>query len=186
MMKRKTILHLHISLAGLCIPFLLVYLITGILYTFGIKGDFVTKKEALHFSQTIEPKADVIESEFTKILQERNEKIPTGEITIRKAGTSWQAIWNGSDCEHILEPLAEAEKYQLTLKHVGWHRYLVQLHKAKGGMVFKVFSGLMGLFLISLLALGVSLSMSSKAMRYEIGFCILIGTLLLVISAIYS
>ncbi|MBW7877131.1 MAG: hypothetical protein H3C47_14210 [Candidatus Cloacimonetes bacterium] len=185
-MKRKTILHLHISLAGLCLPFLIVYLITGILYTFGIKGDFVSSKETVSITQKFSLDQESIQREFTKILEEKKVKIPTGDITVRKAGTSWQAIWNGSDCEHILEPASEDNNYKLTLKHANWHRNLVQLHKAKGGMVFKIFAALMTLFVLSLFSLGLCLSLQSKVMRNEIGFSILLGTALLIAALMLS
>jgi hypothetical protein len=46
-------------------------------------------------------------------------------------------LW-GSDKGVVLEPTLNPLIAQLKIKDTGWHRHFVQLHKAKGGIAFKV------------------------------------------------
>ena len=61
--------------------------------------------------------------------------------------------WTGSSKDVILEPKGKALEAKLTVKDTSWYRHLVQLHKAKGGTVFKWYAAI---FAVSMLLLLIS------------------------------
>ena len=68
-------------------------------------------------------------------------------------GNHFLLEWTGSSKDVILEPTDNELIAKLTVKNTSWYRNLVQLHKAKGGIAFKVYAAV---FAVSILALLVS------------------------------
>ena len=77
---------------------------------------------------------------------------PAGGAKIKKAGASFAFEWTGSRRDVLLEPTADPLSATLTVKETTWYRNLVQLHKAKGGEIFKIYAAFLaiGLFVILL------------------------------------
>jgi hypothetical protein len=61
--------------------------------------------------------------------------------------------WSGSSNDLTLEPTNDELVAKLTINKASWYRTFVQLHKAKGGVLFKVYAAVfsiaMGFLLIS-------------------------------------
>lgn len=185
MKYHKAILHTHILLAGVCTPFLILYMVTGILYTFGFKGDYVTTKEQLAPTVIDVSSPDKVREFLSSELQKRGRAIPAGAFNYKQSEGAWQATWVGSKGEHALKQTVDGG-LELTMNDATLHRQLVQLHKAKGGTVFKVAAAIFTAFTLSLFALGLSLAMRTKGMRYEIAFGMGVGIFALFIAAVLS
>ena len=54
----------------------------------------------------------------------------------------------------VLEPTSQPLMAQLEIKNTSWHRQFVQLHKAKGGTLFKVYAVVFATALLLLLISG--------------------------------
>ena len=88
-------------------------------------------------------------------LQKRGIEEPSGKAGIKKAGTSFYLEWTGSNRDVQLQPTEDPTKAKLKIKETGFHRYFVQLHKAKGGLVFKIYAAIWGLALVVLILTGM-------------------------------
>ncbi len=164
----------HILFAGFFLPAAVTFAITGGLYTFGIRGDYETKSLAVNLSTlNSDPGVDELTTAARSILQDNFQApTPSGSPGVRKAGTSWQFEWTGARADFTLEPTAEQGVYKATFKQTGWHRFFVQLHKAKGGWPFRVLAGGLAVAFLFLFASGVGMAvvrpMHAPLLRYSL------------------
>ena len=146
---------IHVFVGALFIPVILMFLITGGLYTVGIKGDYKSQKFDIPVSSPMGPDLNYLEPFVKNILVEKKYPFPSGNLSIKKAGTSWELEWTGTRMDLILAPTLDPYRATLTLKTTNAHRYFVQLHKAKGGIAFKGLAVLCALALLTLVTTGL-------------------------------
>lgn len=147
---------LHVVLAGFAAPALLLYMATGILYTFGTKGSYEVTKSALEVPagrDVASPDLDTLEAFTRSALTEAGRPLPSGESGLKRVGTSWQFEWTGTAADTTVSPTA-AGGLELAYKKTTPWRHLVQLHKAKGGAAFHYLSAAMVIALFGMLFMG--------------------------------
>lgn len=166
-MKHSTkilVVTLHVLLGSFFLPFGLMYAVTGGLYTFETKGSYVTES----FSVPLENPLPTDPQELLKlsagILAEKQSPLPTGKASVKKGGTSWLYEWTGSQVDFILEPTSEPLVAKASIKRTTPHRFFVQLHKAKGGLPFKILAGGFSVALIVMFLSGVVLSLANEGL----------------------
>ena len=64
-----------------------------------------------------------------------------------------------------MKPTDDPQVAEVTIKQASFHRWLVQLHKAKGSTVFKVYATILATVLFLLVASGLILGLQVKALR---------------------
>lgn len=160
------LIRLHTILAGFFFPAALVFAITGGLYTFGNKGEYVSDNRSFSLELPITPDLDELKAQATRVISEEFKRdLPTGSVSMRKLGGAWQFEWTGSRADFTLESTSTPGEYKASYKATTWHRYFVQLHKAKGGTPFKIMAGGLAIALISLFASGVAISLGRPQLR---------------------
>lgn len=146
-------MKIHALLAAFILPVAVMFMVTGSLYTWGIKGDYT--KEVFEISLGTPLEADL--GELTKSVQSElqtlNISTPEGKPKLKTFGNHFLLEWTGSSKDLIFEPTDNKLVAKLTVKHTSWYRNLVQLHKAKGGIAFKIYAVIfavgIGILLIS-------------------------------------
>lgn len=185
-MKRATITKLHLLLAAFLFPVALMFLITGGLYTWGIKGSYVTDKVAVRLDAPLVKTEGELIALVTAQLKQRSIDLPSGEAKIKPGGTSWQFEWTGSARDVVLEPTANPRIATLKIKETTWYRNLVQLHKAKGGQLFKVYAAALAIGLFVILASGFVLAWQAPALRRMANISVASGAVLFVLVVLLS
>src|SRR5690606_14684292 len=153
MMTRLQLMTIHALLAAFIFPVASMFMITGALYTWGIKGSYQDETYEVRLAKEISPELNELiglaESEIKKLGLSN----PSGKAKIKHYGNHFMLEWTGSSKDVTLEPTDKKLTARLTVKHTSWYRHLVQLHKAKGGTAFKVYAAVLaiavGLLLIS-------------------------------------
>ncbi len=150
MSSRANLINVHLFLATFIFPAVLMFLVTGGLYTWGIKGSYVTQDYPLTLTEPLSGDMSSLKSLVEKELQQLSLAAPTGSAKVKGSGSSLALEWTGSKRDISLAAGADPLSATLTVKETTWYRNLVQLHKAKGGQVFKVYAAFLavGLFLI--------------------------------------
>lgn len=151
---RNRLTTLHLLLATLLLPAALLFLITGGLYTWGIKGDQATTTHDLVLAAPLNADLDaqlaVVRAELVRLgLSE-----PSGDPSLRKQPGKLLVDWTGSEIDVQLESAEGASAAKLTVKEASAYRRFVQLHKAKGGVFFKVYATIFAVSLLLLLITG--------------------------------
>lgn len=165
MLKRSTLMKVHVLLAAFIIPAAIMFSLTGALYTWGIKGNYDTTTHELKLNKPIQGELAELVTLATEELKRQNLATPSGKAKIKTIGPSFRLEWTGSNMDIILEPTAQPLIAQLQIKHTSVHRQFVQLHKAKGGTPFKVYAAIFATALLLLLVTGFIMAWQMPKLR---------------------
>jgi hypothetical protein len=153
---RQMLTKLHLLLAAFIFPVILMYIVTGALYTWGIEGSDLP--DQVHDVDLVVPLTTDIDAAKILIKQELQDLSiapPTGDADFERMDDGmFEVEWEGSQRVVLLESTADPLVARLTIQEAGWYRSFVQLHKAKGGMPFKVYAVGLATGLVLLLASG--------------------------------
>lgn len=140
MINRMTLMKFHALIAAFILPVAIMFMVTGALYTWGVKGNYTNEVYEVALTKPIQP--DV--NELTELAQIELQKLvtnyPEGRPKLKVYGSHFFLEWTGSSKDLILEPTENKLIAKLTVKHTSLYRNLVQLHKAKGGRAFKIYA----------------------------------------------
>lgn len=165
MMNRMQLMKVHALLAAFILPVAIMFMVTGALYTWGIKGSYTNDVYEIPLSKPIQ--SDV--SELTNLAQLELDKLvtnyPEGQPKLKTYGGHFLLEWTGSSKDVILEPTNSELIAKLTVKHTSWYRNLVQLHKAKGGIAFKVYAAIFATSIGALLISGFIMAWQTPKLK---------------------
>lgn len=152
-MNRMKLMKFHALLAAFILPVATMFMVTGALYTWNVKGSYTDDVYEIQLSKPIQSDASELATLAQLELKRLATSYPEGEPKLKVYGNHFLLEWTGSSKDVILEPTDNELIAKLTVKNTSWYRNLVQLHKAKGGIAFKVYAAV---FAVSILALLVS------------------------------
>lgn len=166
LVSRLFLTKLHLWLAALLFPAMLLFLITGALYTWGITGKTEDSSRAVTLSAPLD--ADD-EAALRKIAQAELEakglEEPSGKSRVRKSGSGFTFEWSGSRRDISIESTVDPLVAKVTIKEASLHRTMVQLHKGKGGVLFKIYATVLAVALFLLVATGLIIGLQSPPFR---------------------
>jgi hypothetical protein len=172
-------------LAAFVLPVAIMFLVTGGLYTWGQKGSYVSETVELPLAEPLAANDTVLTDLVMQALNERGLDAPSGGAKVKKAGTSFLFEWTGADLDVVLEPTSDPLVAKLKIKDTTWYRHLVQLHKAKGGTLFKYLAAFFAISLLLILMSGALMAMQLPKYRGQAlfamagGFVVFIAAILL-------
>ena len=172
-------------LAAFVLPVAIMFLVTGGLYTWGQKGSYVSETVELPLAEPLAADDTVLTGLVMQALNERGLDAPSGSAKVKKAGTSFLFEWTGADLDVVLEPTSDPLVAKLKIKDTTWYRHLVQLHKAKGGTLFKYLAAFFAISLLLILMSGALMAMQLPKYRGQAlfamagGFVVFIAAILL-------
>jgi hypothetical protein len=152
--NRTTLIKVHLLLASFIFPAALMFIITGAFYTWEIKGSYNSEVHMLSLQKPLIDEQRVLVGIVERELEQRSISRPSGRAKVKKSGTSYHLEWTGSKRDVVLEPTPDELLAKLTIKETTWYRNLVQLHKAKGGQLFKIYAAIMAISLFTILLSG--------------------------------
>lgn len=180
-MKAKTRMlwmKLHAYFACFFLPITLVYILTGMLYFFDIKGEVSSEVE---YFFPIEQAWPEDEASAKKLVT--NYLVGDKYVELPEDYYLWEGKhdWYGHEREVLLKP---TDKEGIVEIHIMEHDLLMQLlivHKGFAGSYFKVFSVFFGLSLLFSLISGVVITLQLPQLKRASLMGIAAGALLLVL-----
>ncbi len=164
-MDRMQLMKVHALLAAFILPVAIMFIVTGALYTWGIKGSYTDEVYEVKLSNAIQSDFD----QLTNLAQSELKRLaidhPEGKPKLKVYGSHFLLEWTGSSKDVILEPTDNALIAKLTVKHTSWYRNLVQLHKAKGGTAFKVYAVILAVSIGALLISGFLMAWQTPRLK---------------------
>ncbi len=164
-LNRLFLVRTHISLAAFIFPVAMMFFITGSLYSWGIKGGYDIQKYSIELQQPMQRDKAWLESLVSQELTKRELTFPTGKTSIKGPGEFYYFVWSGSQLDVELEQTNNPFIAQLIIKQTNLHRLFVQLHKAKGGVAFKVYAVILSTALMILFISGFLMAWQLKKER---------------------
>ena len=183
MITRMQLMKVHTVLAAFIFPVAIMFMITGALYTWGVKGSYSNEIYSIPYGQELKPELASLKAFTERELDKLQLDYPTGKSKIKDKTDGFIFEWSGSSKDITLESTNEASIAKLTVEHATWYRNLVQLHKAKGGVVFKVYGTFFALAMGFILFSGFMMAWQApKLKRITIGaFVAGIGSFLIMV-----
>jgi len=154
LLNRAMLVKVHLLLAAFIFPVAVMFLITGALYTWGIKGSYYPETHMIALDKPLTEDQPFLVTLVERELRRLSVAPPSGDANLKKGGTSFKLEWTGSGKDVLLEPTADSRLAKLTIKETSWYRHLVQLHKAKGGQLFKIYAAILAASLFVILFSG--------------------------------
>lgn len=163
--NRSLLVNSHLVVASFFLPFGLMFLVTGALYTVGIKGSYNTRTQTITLAEPLRPDVDALVAVASAALDREGVAAPSGEASVRKVGGAFQLEWSGVARDVNLKAGAGELEAVLEIKDTTPLRRLVQLHKAKGNAFAKALSVTWSVGLLVMFASGLSLAWASAKHR---------------------
>jgi len=163
--SRILLTKLHLTFAAVMFPAVLMFLVTGALYTWGNKGEWYEESAnvALNEPLTTQSEGDITSFAVQQMVQ-RDLPIPSGKLSVTE-GEDASLTWSGARSEISIKQGDDPLVANVDVKEASMHRWLVQLHKAKGSTAFKVYASFLALVLFLLVASGIVMGLQVKSMR---------------------
>ncbi len=185
-MNRVKIINLHLILAAVLLPAILMFAVTGGFYTWGLKGGYDSQSYKLPLAQPLSGDlATLVEFAQTE-LDKQQQAYPTGGAKLKSNTHTHVLEWTGSNLDINLSTDKGSQLATLQVKQTSAYRSLVQLHKAKGGTVFKVYAALVALGLLVILFSGVLMGVTLTKYRQTTVLALLAGSGLWVLAVVMS
>ncbi|CAB5497823.1 hypothetical protein [uncultured Gammaproteobacteria bacterium] len=185
-LNRSTLTTMHALLAVFILPAAIMFFITGALYTWGVKGNYDTNTYELHLEKPIQSELDGLVALAKQELQKKDLGEPSGQAKIKKIGSSFKLEWTGSNMDVIIEPTSQPLIAKLKVKNTSWHRQFVQLHKAKGGIPFKVYAAAFSIALLLLLTSGFIMAWQMPKLRKLVLVSVSLGIVMFTVMVVSS
>lgn len=165
-MNRVFLTKLHLIAAAFMFPAVLMFLVTGGLYTWGNKGEWIETSvsvplDAPYASQS---QGGLVSLAVQELLA-RDIAIPSGSENLKGVGADQSLNWGGARSEVSISGTDDPMVAQIDIRQATLHRWLVQLHKAKGSDVFKLYATALALVLFLLVLSGIIMGLQVKALR---------------------
>jgi hypothetical protein len=162
--NRLFFMQVHLILASFIFPVILMFLITGALYTVGIEGSYDKQVYPLKLASPLQ-KDDASLTDFvTKELQNLNLSPPTGKIRNQSTDSGIEFNWRGAALRVTLESKQPSEA-TLTVQKASWFKRLLELHTANGATAFKVYAIALAASLVVLLITGYIMALQLPKYR---------------------
>lgn len=162
---RIVLTKVHLLLAAFTFPAILMFLLTGALYTWGITGKSDETEHRITLTAPLERDEAAVKALVVEQLDRLGFSEPSGRSRIRGDGPDWTFDWSGSQAEVSLKPGDNATSAKMTVKQSTLYRVFVQLHKAKGATWFRAYASFVAFTLFLLVATGLALCFAIPAFR---------------------
>lgn len=163
-MNRALLTKLHLVFAAFMFPAVLMFLVTGALYTWGNKGEW--HEETVTVAANLEGADETALKDIALAqLAERDLSAPSGSASVSGEGEDTSLSWTGARTDVSVSAADEAGMAEVTIREASYHRWLVQLHKAKGSTAFKVYATALAISLFLLVVSGIIMGLQTPALR---------------------
>jgi len=162
---QRGLIVVHVVLASFYLPMGVMYAITGGLYGLGIKGSYETVETSVATESPLSKELSQLVAIAEEALRDRGLADPTGGAGIKTSGTSFHLEWTGTERDVEVHPTEDPMIAKVRIKDTTGYRRLVQLHKAKGGELFKWFAATWMAGLVALFLTGGMMAYARKPFR---------------------
>ena len=164
-MNRAFLTKLHLIAAAFMFPAVLMFLVTGALYTWGNKGEWHESTVDVALEAPLSSLNEAaMKAIVARELEARDIALPSGASSVRGEGEDVSLSWTGARSDVSLSA-TDATTAELSINEASMHRWLVQLHKAKGSTWFKAYATALAVVLFLLVLSGVIMGLQVKNLR---------------------
>lgn len=185
---KMQLIQAHVVMSSFIFPAAILFIVTGVSEIWKIGGSKTMTSVTVHLPSPVPTEMSDLIQIIERELSERELHAPTGNIKRKsESGESITLIeWHGAAREVRLTHQKGYSVATIDIIENDLYKRMVQLHKSKGGLAFKIYSTLVAFVLFFVLATGVVMIWQSRKLRNYFSMSFLFGTMLFGVLAIYS
>jgi len=163
---RRILVKLHLIMAAVALPPLLMFVITGGLYTLEYKPSSSKNEYRVTMSAPLDGNKEKMKDVVRQVLSEHGLDAPTGKAKVKRSGRSYKMKWSGKNHSANLRASSRDKMVAvIEVKTPSWYNRLMRLHKGKGSDLFDMFAIAMSVFVTFILLTGVWIGLKTAAYK---------------------
>ena len=159
--NRITLIKFHLVLASFILPIFLLYLGSGLLYTFNIKGHIHKTEIPINLQQAINDDVQQVEQIVTIRLKQTEFSLPDNPPILKHKDGHSEVRWNRISQSFTFRFIAGEKSAMLVIRQRDLLTQVMRIHRAESGTAFKLLSLSMALTLCLVLMSGIYMALSS-------------------------
>lgn len=161
MVSRFKIMQLHMLLSSFVLPAVLLYVVSGALYTLDVKGSVAKQTFMVALEKPFEPNLELLTDVVEKTLVDKALILPNGDSYLKKSKDGYKFSWG--DLRYSVTAVAKQDTslVEFTYRERSVLTQVMRIHRAEAGTAFKVVSimAVLGLLLVFLSGLYMAYTM---------------------------
>ena len=137
-------------------------------------------------SQPLKYESEYLHQWLEDVLAIKSIDAPSGQGKMEGNAGNYYYQWAGSGHTVSVAPSSDPLIAQLSIEESSYYRYLVQLHKGKGGTIFKVYAAILAIGLVFLAFTGVLMALKMPKFRVLTQRYLIVGVLMFIGAALLS
>lgn len=189
MIKRNLLVKLHLVMAAITLPFILMFFITGALYTADYKPSYSVKEYRVKLNAPLKYDYVWLKNIAHKELARLNINDPSGKAKLRtdKKRKSFKLSWQGKNHNISLRPSSVDHSIAvITVRTPSWYKRFMRFHKAKGGDLFDILSIISSIILLLIVISGVVIGLQVKLFKKLTVYSLSFGSIFFILLIIYT
>jgi len=162
---RFNLIKVHTILGVFFLPLAMMFLISGALYTFDVKGELEKLTYKVERQTPIVMTLDVVRPIVEQELAKRGIALPKNSPKMKRKKGRLQFRWSDMDHRIRFSLSADSNVGFLRISTPSLYHRFTQLHFANGSLLFKVIAAVMVAVLIVQFLMGIVVSLRSTKMR---------------------
>jgi len=162
MVSRFKIMQLHMLLSSFIFPAVLLYVISGALYTLDIKGSVDKQTFTVALEKPFEPNLEQLTGVIEEALVDKALVLPDGDSTLKKSKDGYKFSWG--DLRYSVTGVIKNDTslVQFTYRERTILTQIMRIHRAEAGTAFKFVSilAVLGLLLVFISGFYMAYTMS--------------------------
>ena len=180
-LKRARLIQIHMVLAAILLPILLMYSIGGILYTFDIKGHIQKQKFDIILEQAVQLDLDAFAEVTKENLLAHHLPIPDGDMRLKKKKSSYLFRWGDLQYAVSVKTTANPKILKMTVRERDVLTQVMRIHRADAGTIFKIIPSILFIGILLVLLSGIYMALTIPKFRARVLYTMGLTTVVILI-----
>lgn len=179
MVSRFKIVQLHMLLSSFVLPAVLLYIVSGALYTLDVKGSVAKQTFIVALEKPFEPNLELLIGVIEKTLLDKALVLPNGDSYLKKSKDGYKFLWG--DLRYSVTAVAKKDTslVEFTYRERSFLTQVMRIHRAEAGTAFKFVSIMAVLGLLLVFVSGLYMAYTMPKFRNPSLIATGLGTLIL-------
>jgi hypothetical protein len=184
MVSRFKIMQWHMLLSSFVFPAVLLYVISGALYTLDVKGSIAKQMFTVALEKPFEPNLELLMEVTEKTLIDKALVLPDGASYLKKSKDGYKFHWGDLRYSVTAAVKKDASSIEFTYRDRSMLTQIMRIHRAEAGIAFKFISIMAALGLLLVFVSGLYMAYTVPKFRNPSLIATGLGVLILFVVAV--
>ncbi len=184
MISRFKIVQLHMLLSSFVLPAVLLYILSGVLYTLGVKGSVAKQTFTVALERPFTPDLEFLTGVVAKTLAEKSLVFPDGDPSLKKSKSGYKFLLSSLRYSVTVVGKKGEPSVEFTYRERSVLTQVMRIHRGEAGTMFKVVSIMAVAGLLLVFASGLYMAYTMPKFRRPSLIATGLGLLLLLVMVV--